>query len=109
MRRIAFGQGDDDGFDHGQRILLANSRVGRKDAGNVRQTSVCRWLPPLVHCRKPRQTSVCRTFLDSPTVSQRGDIASGEGLIRDGVMMDDQGVARPEDVNIRVPKTGYKS
>src|SRR5215468_7076107 len=52
-----------------RRALLANSRVGRKGAGNVRQTSVCRWFPPLVHRRKPRQTEVCRTFMDSPTVS----------------------------------------
>src|SRR5262249_55773328 len=43
-------------------ILLANSGVGRMGSGNVRQTSVCRWLPPLASCRKPRQTEVCRTF-----------------------------------------------
>src|SRR5215475_6103945 len=43
-------------------ILLANSGVRRMGGGNVRQTSVCRWLPPLAHCRKPRQTEVCRTF-----------------------------------------------
>src|SRR5262245_33132351 len=55
-------------------ILLANSGVGRKGAGNVRQTSVCRWFPPLVHCRKPRQTEVCRTFLNSPTVSARSEL-----------------------------------
>src|SRR5262245_26821647 len=58
-------------------ILLANSGVGRKGAGNVRQTSVCRWFPPLVHRRKPRQTEVCRTFLDSPTVSSLRDAAGG--------------------------------
>src|SRR5262245_2299357 len=50
-------------------ILLANSGVRRKGAGNFRQTSVCRRFPPFVHCRKPRQTEVCRTFWNSPTVS----------------------------------------
>jgi hypothetical protein len=43
-------------------IPLANSKAGRECDGNVRQTSVCRWFPLLVHCRKPRQTEVCRTF-----------------------------------------------
>jgi hypothetical protein len=38
------------------RILLANSEVGLKDPGNVRQTSVCRWFPLLFYCRKHRQT-----------------------------------------------------
>src|SRR5215475_5930320 len=43
-------------------ILLANSGVGRMGGGDVRQTSVCRWLPTLAHCRKPRQIEACRTF-----------------------------------------------
>src|SRR5262245_43579840 len=46
--------------------------------GNVRQTSVCRWLPPLAHCRKPRQTEVCRTFSEFAS-SIRADTAGEFG------------------------------
>ena len=31
-------------------------------ASEVRQTSVCRWLPLRTAHKKPRQTEVCRTF-----------------------------------------------
>src|SRR5215475_14336258 len=57
-------------------IPLANSGEGRMGGGNVRQTSVCRWLPPIAHRRKPRQNEVCRTFSEFASSISGGPLSN---------------------------------